>query len=520
MQEHFTASKLCLTPKERYQDFSNQLLEGLPAIKLIDNIGIDFNYIEVGDDLSAFSYHGGVHVGSYLAETQGTHQFPNAISLALQRNPGPIRLVLPMGQWNMTRHLTEVDGLRSNICFDGKNPNSCILTKANGQMFLITTPGFSNLTFKNITCKYTSPLPFTASINIESGNNLVLDNMHFETNLSGITGDGIRHGVFLLGGSNHVIRNCTFDGAQLQCCGLARSLRGCKVYNNRFYNCNDLGISANSGDGPGSGLSIKDVHIHDNEFFGVMGTGFIYVGDDAVTNPPDEMTDIVIEDNLCTGNIFTQLTPGNRTGIQAAWAKVNKRIKIRNNTVINNNTTVNANAVRGIYAFLRASTMTSASDVEISNNTVGFISASNMFEAIAVTGAGLTNFRINGNTVEPGSRGIILEDISESEVKHNRINNSIGNALTLGAVRGNISDIQICCNPMIRTTAEFKSSILFTGNNSATKLTVDNNRLVSNQNSIISTAGSQWNWKYTNNSHSHTLGSGATPNVNTGNTLE
>lgn len=244
-----------------------------------------------------------------------------------------------------------------------------------------------------------------------------------------------------------------------------------------------------------------------------------------MTNPPDEMSDVVIENNVISGALGNSLTPGQRNGIQVAWALVNKRIKVVNNIISNSNQSVTGlSNVRGIYAFLRAASMTSAVDVDICSNLIDFISTGGMFEALAVTGSGLQGFRVNGNTINgsdagPNSRAMVLQDISQSEVGSNTVRGSSGNALTISPARGDISDLRIHHN-YLKTATAFKSTILFEGANDVSRLWVDHNTLRSAQNSVINTGSGSWAWHYVHNSQSHALGAGATPTTDTGNVTE
>jgi hypothetical protein len=347
----------------------------------------------------------------------------------------------------------------------------------------------------------------------------LVERCRFITTVPSATTDGIRGACFLLGGTNIIARHNEFDGTQLQMCGLGRSARGIKAHDNIFKNCNDLGISVNSGDS--AGLSLRDIHIHDNEFRDCYGAGYIYVGSDAVTTHPDSMSDVVIENNVCEGTLYNQLSAGSRTGIIVAWCKTNNRIHVRHNNVSNSNHTVDLTQVRGIYAFDRVGDMTSADDVSFVGNSINFIVLTDQYEGLRVQGTALRGVRILGNDLGSESAGMAVIDASELEIAHNRVRDSRANALTLGTSTGNIDTINVHHN-FLRTTAAFKSSILFTGTHNMTKMWIDRNRLDTSQNSIIdATTGSPTRtWRYIDNSHAIGLHASAVPTTDRDNITE
>jgi hypothetical protein len=417
--------------------------------------------------------------------------------------------------------ITEAAGLRNNLVFDGGNRDHCELYRTTaGQMFLWQNDGPANLAFLNTSFRITDPAAtFSASLNMSLAQNVLVDRCRFTGTFPSATTDGIRHGCFLLGGSNIVVRNTEFNGTQLQACGLGRSVRGVAVYGNTFLNCNDLGVSVNSGDG--SGLTLKDIHIHGNRFQGVYGAGFIYVGSDAVTTNPDSMSDVVIEDNVCSGTLSSQLAAGSRNAIIVAWCTANNRVHVRNNNVSNDNHTVDLTQVRGIYAFDRIGDMTGAEDVSFEGNSINYIVLTDQYEGLRVQGKALRGVRILRNDLGSESAGMAVIDASELEIAHNRVRNSRANALTLGTSNGNIDTINIHHN-LFRTTAAFKSAILFTGTHNMTQMWIERNRLDSGQNSIIdATTGSPTRtWRYINNSHSTGLHASAVPTTDSGNITE
>lgn len=458
----------------------------------------------------------GVPVGRYLAAAD--NDLRNAVVAALAANPTKVLFLLPPGVWSMTA-ITEAAGLRDNLVFDGVDRNRCELFRTtNGQMFLFQNDSHQNIVFKNITFRITDPAGnYSASVNISQSTNVLVEHCRFVGTFPSAVTDGIRHGCFLLGGTNVIARHNVFDGVQLQMCGLGRSALGIRAYGNTFLNCNDLGISVNSGDL--SGLTLRDIHIHHNEFRGVYGAGYIYVGSDAATTNPDAMSDVVIESNVCSGEMFDLFDSASRTGIIVAWCGVNNRVHVRNNTVTNNNPGVTASQVRGIYAFDRIGNMTSADDVSFADNTVAYI-GSDVFEGLRIQGKAITDVVVRGNKLGSLSRGMSIEDCSRAEITGNIVRDGLSNGLVLGAVSGAISDVNVH-NNYFRTSTTFKSAILFQRTANANRVWVQRNRLESPENSVIGSGAGSWtNLHYRDNSHNTGPSGTVTWDTNTNNETE
>lgn len=454
--------------------------------------------------------HGGVAVGAYLPRTGGN--IMNAIAIALSENSQErLRLVLPMGNHEVTRTLTEADGLRSNLTFDGLDPISCRLYKnGNGQMFLWQNTSPSGVAFRGMELAFpTTTQNYNASINLSLSSDVLVENMRFTCGFAGETENGIYHGVQLLGGTNLRVRNCYFERTQAVLCGLGRYSHGVLVHDNVFKDCNDLGVSCVSSDG----YSLKDIKVCDNRFSGVVGAGYIYVGSDGGGGENPDMQDVIIDHNICTGTLDQSLVNGARQGIVVSLGDVNKRIKVRGNIVANDNPGVGDHQATGITVFLRDGTSTGTEDLEVSGNSVDWRTADTR-AGINVSGTALRGVRVEGNQIAAGSRGMTFGHISVAQITGNVVHGSTSSGLLLHAPDAAMSDIELYRNH-IETVGAFKAAIQVSGAHSISRCRIERNRLISGQNSIINglTGGATFGFYYARNSHTAGLHASATPLV-------
>jgi hypothetical protein len=484
--------------------------DGYVAIARVTNAKVNFDYL-ASDDVHFGDM--GVPVGRYLAAN--SNNLREAIRAALAANPTKILFLLPPGVWDMTQ-LTESLGLRNNLVFDGIDPLRCTLQRASGQIFLWQNVGATNIVFRNITFSLTAPGPFSASINMDTASNVLIDNCRFLCNLSGLVADGTYHGVQLLGGSNLNVRNCYAENSQFALSGLGRSVNGARFINNTLIGGNDCGVSCCTS----STHTLKNVQINGNRFIDLNGSNFIYVGDDDPTTPPEEMSDVEICDNVCSGSILTPFGPTVRMGIQVAWCDSNKRIKVSRNTVSNDNPEVDATIVRGIAWLLRSGSMSAAWDCQCNENSLDFTGLDDYF-GLTVNGAGVEGMQIIGNIINEGGRGLEVAGCSNVDVAHNIVRNSTTQGMVLDSGANALTDVRIRHN-YIRTTATFKSSILVTGDNNISRCDIEHNTLRSGTASVINslTGGATFGFDYNYNSHENGLHASAVPDQNINNQTE
>ena len=517
MLEAWPAPAPCATSVDRYRLFIDDLCAGRVQAQQLYDVGVQFDTVTPGDDVSAYGSHGGVHVGDYLAEAQGDHQFANAIMFAATRNESASRLVMPMGDWLLTRNLTEADGLRSNLCFDGVDKYACRIYRTTpGGMFQYVNPGPARLTWKNLTLDFAGMTQnFNSSINITNGTECGVQNCRLLCSFPDATEDGIYHQVLLNGGKNNYVIDSYFRGTQAKLLGTGLSADGVLVARNLFEDCNDYGISCVSGDG--AGLFVRNVRIVQNEFRGMHGAGYIYAGADGLSDNPD-VSDIWIDDNLCHGSMYTQLAVAGRTGILVSLGGKNQRIHIRRNDVTNDNPTVAAAFVYGIRALVRNGTSTSTEDIELANNTVDLRSNDTRW-GIEVMGRNITGLRATENTVHAGSRGMNFDNVSHARLCRNDVYGSTTHACQFSASVNAVSDLSLERNHF-ETVTNFKAAVVFDLAQGATRVTLDDNRLLSPSFSVIKAGAGSLSFRYRRNSVNAPLHSSAVPIEETGTLLE
>lgn len=486
---------------------------------VIEGGAVDFDYIRFDH---VFLGDNAVPVGRYLRAAGDN--IKTAIQLALAANPTKRLFRLPDGEWSMTAITEASGGLRNDLVFEGSDPLSCILKRTTaGQMFQWVAEAPTNIAFRRITFDFTftgDPAPFSASINISTGTNLLVEDCRFICSAPDATTDGMRHAINLLGGSNVVMRRCYQDNAQAVLCGLGRSLEGAIYTDNIVVNCNDLGVSAVS---DGDTHVIRDVLIARNRFRGVLqGSGFIYVGSDAVltADSPAEMSDIQILDNTCLGSIGTQLGPASRQGLVLAFCVANKRIKVNGNSVSNTNPSVAAANVYGIHAFMRDPFAMTAWDLEFKNNSIDFRS-NDVFYGLRVDGKAVTGLQLIGNKLAAGMRGMYVGGCSNVDLLHNIVEDSTAEALTLAANEQAMTDLRIRHN-YLKTSAAFKASVLTSGDNNISRCFIEHNQLRTPQNSVINSlsGGATLTFDYNFNKHEAGLHASAVPDQNIDNQTE
>lgn len=457
----------------------------------------------------------GVPVGRYLAGTGNSIR--EAIRAAVLANPSKMLFTLPPGEWVMSAQLTEALGLRNNLIFDGVDPMRCVLQRPSGQMFLWQNVGASNIVFRNTSFEFTAPAPFSASINIDTASNVLVDNCRFLCDLTGLVADGTYHGVQLLGGSNVNVRNCWAENSQFALSGLGRSVNGARFINNTLIGGNDCGVSVCTGAGA---HTLKNVQILGNRFIGLNGSNYIYVGDDDPTSPPAEMSDVEICDNVCSGSILTPFGNTVRMAIQVAFCDVNKRLKVSRNSVSNDNPAVTASIVRAIAWLMRSGSMTSAWDIQCNENSCSFTGSDDYF-GLTINGKNVEGAQIIGNILEQGSRGLEVAGCSNVDVAHNIVQNSTTQGMVLDSAANALTDVRIRDN-YIRTTAAFKAALQITGNKNIAKCKVERNRLVSDTASVINslTGGATFSFAYNDNSHKEGLHGSAVPSTDRDNVTE
>jgi hypothetical protein len=459
----------------------------------------------------------GVPVGRYLAAADGNLR--TAIIAALAANPTKTVFILPAGDWLISAAITEAHGLRNNLVFDGISPYRCRLYRnGTGNMFLFTQDGHTNIVFKNMTLDMVLPLSsFGQLINISQATNVLVDNCRFLCSIGEAeTGDGSRSGVAILGGNNLFVRHCFFQKSQLVLCGLGRSARNAVAVDNRFEDCNDVAISVVA---DLTANSLRDITVSRNHIRGMLGAGVIYVGSDAPTEHPTLLADVSIEENVFSGTQSNQFSMLGRNLLAVVFCSNNKRIKVRGN-VMSGDTSSTAR-LYGVRVFDRllsdAGEMTSCEGIDVSGNDITLNSADAQ-GGVEVVGKGLSDVHVKDNTVAAGSRGIILDGCSNAEISGNIVRGTITNTLVVKSSRAATDEVHIHNNNLHNAIA-FKSTILHSGANNQTNVTIENNRLRSTHASVqhSMTGGATVTFDYLNNRHSSALDASAVPVANTGN---
>jgi hypothetical protein len=433
----------------------------------------------------------------------------------------------------MTQLTEAAGGLRNNLIFDGIDPLRCELKRtASGTMFVWANAA-SNVVFRNMTFNFDLAVdaPFSSSVAVgKLATNFLYDNCRFICTIPNTADDdGIRHQLVFEGCKNVVVRNCYFYRSQCKlaaggAAGADGSVDGADVYNNRFEDCNDFGVSVVSGDG--SGQYVKNVSIRGNRFYGtLLGTGFIYVGSDAATTNPDTMSDVEIVDNICTGSIGKMGTddsrPASRYGIQVVLCDVNKRVKVARNIVATDNPTFSTPIVTAIGVYLRNGASTSSDDISIKDNNTDFRSDDSR-GGILVDGPNMTGLTIDNNTIAAGTRGLVVGACSDSDIIRNKVRQTTSSGLLLDSTRNAISDVRIRQNNF-NAAGSFASAIQFGGTHNMTRIVGEQNRLVSaTGNSAVNalTGGATLDYAHNYNSQSAGLSGTITPSSNTGNRTE
>lgn len=537
MLEAYAQPGPCPTPADRYRNFARDLLSGkVRALRLLDD-GPRFDVVTPGDDVTAYANHGGVHVGDYFGEAQGDHLLYNAIKLALSRNEGPQRLVIPTGRHRLTHMLSEADGIRSGISFDGCDPHAAQVffqgTKPNGdpqhngQMFYLEQGGLENVWWRNLTLDFPAAVqngslsPYNSSITVVNGIGCGADNCRFLAAFPGATADGIYHQVQFIGGKGNLVRNCYARASQVRLSSLGYSTDGNECTDCAFEDCNDYGVSCVNGDAVGT--FIRNVRIQRNTFRNMYGAGYIYVGSDAYTSENADLTDLCIDDNVCSGNILTQFAVGSRTGIRVSLGRRNLRIRVRRNDISNDNPEVSAPQVWGIAANVRNGVSEWSEDLVFEDNSTDLRCADgNTLEGILIQARNGKGVRVARNTIRPGSRGLRVEDCSDLDVDRNRVYGATTHAFSIGAVQNDIAGARMTGN-LFQTVAAFKAAVAFNGDYGISRAAVeDRNRLEAAGNgfSVLSTGNGARSWRYLRNSVNRPIGAITAPIEDDGNELE
>lgn len=430
----------------------------------------------------------GVHVSRYMAGAG--YDICAALSNALLSNPDEIRFILPphpvaAGGWEATFELTETEGLRSNLVFDGIDANRCrIFHNGFGGIFHWAVSNVYNICFRNVTLDFVNTnASFSQSINVSQVTNCLIEKCRFLNTFS-FTSNGTTHAVGLHGGSNIRVINNYFDRTQTGIGGLGTIVDGAIYAGNIVDNCNDLAVSVVSGQS--SGMSLKNINIHDNIMRGIYGAGYIYVGDDSSNDVLPDMADVNIHDNICSGTITEQFTPQTsqfRVGIQCVLGENNKRISIRNNTISNDNPTNQSSGAHGIFIFTRNQSSTGTDGLDVSNNQVDFRST-NVAEAIAITGNNISNCKVDGNQIVAGSRGLVCGNMSFAQITNNNVHGASSAGLQFFTDLNSCTQIRIM-NNFFEATGDFRPSVLLSGANAITKMAIDHNTLLGTTYSVL-----------------------------------
>jgi hypothetical protein len=483
-------------------------------------------YTRVSEGLTVFDYIAnddvsfgdqGVPVGRYLAAA--SNNMRSAIIAALAANPTKVLFIIPPGDWVISAAITEAHGLRDNLVFDGVDKYRCRLYRnGSGNMFLFTSDGHANIVFRNMTLDMIDPLTsFGQLINISQATNVLVDNCRFLCSIPvDQTSDGGRSGAAILGGNNLVVRHSFFQKSQLALCGLGRSARNAVAVDNRFEDCNDVAISVVA---DLTANSLRDITVSRNHIRGMFGAGVIYVGSDAPTEHPTLLADVSIEENVFSGTQSNQFTVLGRNLLAVAFCINNKRIKVRGN-IMSGDTSSTA-PLYGVRVFDRllsdAGEMTSCEGIDVSGNDITLNSADAQ-GGVEVVGKGLSDVHIKDNTVAAGSRGIITDGCSFTQISGNIVRGAITNPLNVRSSRATTDEVEIR-NNHLHTAVAFKSAVFHTGAHNQTNVTIESNRLRSSHASVqhSMTGGATVTFDHLNNRQSSALDASAVPVANTGN---
>ncbi len=456
----------------------------------------------------------GVEVAKYMGYADGN--FRNAFVRALAKNPNEKRFILPRGDHLIgAAIINAAAGMRSNLIIDGVDPQLCRIyrTTAGGCFAMQSSENPVNLVFKNTTYDVVDVnANFNSPVFAQGLVGGLVENCRFLCSIPGeATSDGIYHQL-VFEGNDIVVRGSYFDYSQCKLGGTGLSSKNIEFTGNLSKNCNDLGVSVVSGDG--SGLSIKNVHIHHNRFEGLQGSGYIYIGNDGLTTP-DEVSDVQIDNNICVGEILiSPFAPAGRIGIYVVWGVTNRRIKVHHNQVSNTNPTVVTPGVEGISLYSRDGTVTTIEDILVQANSTHFDS-NDGHQGIKVEGnPGVTSngVRVLDNHVEGGA-GLRIQDFSHVECRGNYVNSKT-TALIIAATNVAMTDVAITRND-INSGGSFKEAISIEGSHNISRCTIDFNRLVSNgayrsvKNNL--TGGATFGFRYRYNSHNAGLDASAVP---------
>jgi hypothetical protein len=497
-------------------------VDSIPVVR-VSGGEVNFDYLRA-DDIEFGNR--GVPVGRYMAAADNNIKAAMAAAFAANSAQSVLRLDLPYGEHAMTQ-LGTADGLRSNLILNGGDAERCILYRASAGQMLLWAAAAENVVIENVTFDFRDISdPFSASLNIatEFGfTNLLLRRCRFLCSIPDtVDNDGIRHQVNVYG-TNICVRDCYFLSSQLRfnTIGGVSSDR-CDAFDNRFEDCNDLGISCVGGDGAGT---ISNINIKRNRFYGVLkGSGYIYVGSDGNSTNPSSVTDVDICDNTCEGAIGQLGTdpdsrPASRTGIYVVFGNTTKRIRINGNRVVTTNPSFDTDNVSAISMYARKAGVTSVTDLEISGNTADFRCLNDTkgaFNILDLAGdmTGVSGVKIDNNIASAPTgggtshRGIVVHNASDVEITKNRIIGSSSNALLLKALVGHQSDLVIRHN-VLDTAVAFFHSISFQGNKNWSRVIVENNpRLTQANGKSVKNEGSGTVDLAVYNDNGHTTGGG------------